>query len=293
MKSSFVLHTSRLEVPFLKIVTGIKDELWEVWSAVKMYQELADIKFWNCRMSADNCTQVTEYWLRERLSEVSCRINSSCLSQATRGKRGVSPNCFGKANCKNGRCVLKSQICDGYNDCGDNTDEEGCHITGPANCSLSFGSYHCNNSQCIALSTVCNGVDDCGDGSDEGINCTNNCSHDCHPRGVCFRSPKGPMCLTGCPYGSFETQSGCSQTTEPKFSSISQLIEEVPRLISRHSKAFLYLKTRTIAEIDIAVSSLANCRGAEFTILGKITKLEDPGSQQYIEFLNNSTPISG
>lgn len=33
--------------------------------------------------------------------------------------------------CDNLNCVLKNYICDGYNDCGDMSDEQNCHSTSP------------------------------------------------------------------------------------------------------------------------------------------------------------------
>ena len=34
---------------------------------------------------------------------------------------------FEEITCDNGKCVLELYFCDGHNDCGDNTDEVGCH----------------------------------------------------------------------------------------------------------------------------------------------------------------------
>ncbi|XP_064208590.1 ST14 transmembrane serine protease matriptase b [Anguilla rostrata] len=62
--------------------------------------------------------------------------------------------------CKNTLCKPKMWQCDGVNDCGDNTDEDDC-----GTCRKE--QFTCLNAHCVSNETRCDGKDDCEDGSDE------------------------------------------------------------------------------------------------------------------------------
>lgn len=73
------------------------------------------------------------------------------------------PNEF---KCNNGKCVLKTWICDSDDDCGDNSDEQNCGARENGRCSpVEFACKSQN--QCIPKSFHCDLQSDCFDGSDE------------------------------------------------------------------------------------------------------------------------------
>ncbi|XP_057684920.1 suppressor of tumorigenicity 14 protein homolog [Corythoichthys intestinalis] len=67
--------------------------------------------------------------------------------------------CPKQFQCKNQRCIKSELKCDGWNDCGDMTDE--------FNCKCSSNHIHCKNGLCKPMFWKCDSVDDCGDGTDE------------------------------------------------------------------------------------------------------------------------------
>ncbi|CAL4163118.1 unnamed protein product, partial [Meganyctiphanes norvegica] len=65
--------------------------------------------------------------------------------------------------CGNGNCIPKSWICDGANDCRDNTDE----AVGQCTNHCSEMEFQCKSGRCVSKHWRCDGQADCDDQSDE------------------------------------------------------------------------------------------------------------------------------
>ncbi|MCJ8740324.1 hypothetical protein PDJAM_G00057610 [Pangasius djambal] len=67
--------------------------------------------------------------------------------------------CPGQFTCTTGFCISKELQCDGWNDCGDMSDEK--------KCQCEEDHFVCDNGMCKPRYWVCDQVNDCGDSSDE------------------------------------------------------------------------------------------------------------------------------
>ena len=83
--------------------------------------------------------------------------------------------------CKNKKCIPLWQICNGYDECGDGSDENNHTLCRRWPTTCASNQFKCTNDKCIDLTKVCDHFDDCGDLSDE---------KGCH-QGVCNRETKG------------------------------------------------------------------------------------------------------
>jgi low density lipoprotein-related protein 2 len=96
-----------------------------------------------------------------------CDGDDDCLDNSDESRNCTKPTCSStEYQCKSGRCIPSSFKCDSDNDCGDHSDEIGC-----VNVTCESSQFSCENGRCIPSTWKCDSENDCGDGSDEGDFC--------------------------------------------------------------------------------------------------------------------------
>lgn len=96
-----------------------------------------------------------------------CDGDDDCLDNSDEKQNCTQTTCSPREfQCASGRCVPLTFKCDSDNDCGDFSDETGC-----VNVTCNSNEFSCENGRCIPHTWKCDSENDCGDGSDEGDSC--------------------------------------------------------------------------------------------------------------------------
>lgn len=177
--------------------------------------------------------------------------------------------------CRNGFCKPMFWKCDGVNDCGDNTDE--------MDCGCASGQITCKNGNCVSEKLKCDGKDDCGDGTDEQdctkatggltVSCTD-FTYKCKDN-KCI-SKVNPECdgMTDCGDGSDEENCDCGTRGKSQRIVGGQNAEqgEFPWQISLHVKSHGHVCGASLISPKWLVTA-AHCVQDEGSL-----KLSQPGS---------------
>ncbi|KAL0271000.1 UNVERIFIED_CONTAM: hypothetical protein PYX00_008246 [Menopon gallinae] len=96
-----------------------------------------------------------------------CDGDDDCLDNSDEEQNCTKPTCgVNEFQCSSGKCIPSTFKCDSENDCGDYSDETGCH-----NVTCTLSQFLCATNRCIPNAWKCDSENDCGDGSDEGDFC--------------------------------------------------------------------------------------------------------------------------
>lgn len=121
-----------------------------------------------------------------------CDGDDDCLDNSDEEQNCTEATCREEEfQCDSRKCIPSTFRCDSDNDCGDFSDETGC-----VNVTCEASYFQCDNGRCIPVNWKCDSENDCGDSSDEGDFCANKtCSYfqfTCPSTGACI--PQAWVC---------------------------------------------------------------------------------------------------